>query len=869
MSIAAQVQIDEQSPWPGLAAFDERAERFFNGRDEEAAELRRLVLTSPLAVLFGISGLGKTSLLQAGLFPLLRRDHVLPVYVRLDYTAEEPLIDQMQDALKQEMSAHHVDAPTWCGTESLWEYLHHSGLELWSEQNHLLTPLFVLDQFEEAFTLGADHVASVAQFRRDLSDLVENRVPQPLAESLRHDAQAAGRFDLGMQRYKVLLSFREDYLPAVEGWKREVPSIMRNRLRLQPMTAVQAFAAVHETAPHLIDEELAKRIVDFVAKQNRTDAGRENTNERPVEPALLSLVCHGLNRRRLARGKARIDMGLLDETGSSIIADFYNRAVGGLRPQVRAFIETELITGKGFRDQRDLEDSRSRYELADEEITTLVNSRLLRIEPVRGSQRVELTHDLLTGVVLAAREERTHREKARLRRRRQLRAVLAAVTAIAAVITALVLLDRAEHEELARTKLQEENRLLAQVAGQRADLLVLDTILTDQTKAREWEVNIDITHAKRQGLQDQLKTANGKRADSLNAELSTLASLLPVQEDSLAMARKKALRAAAKSSAYFSGGRLLPFDSYSRLDLFDVRTRAVIARPSDTRLFGAITEGPEFDLQPLFFRDAFPPLRHVVDWRTKEPVDIGSVAVFAQHDGIDDQPPEYPWRAVSELALKVRLLRSAASDSTWATVVLLRPALPYAGADAHGDKQPLRSLGICLPIRVMPENSHPRPRNVAPSVVRSSDFRLELMPATDWGPRIVEIDAYADTTCSAPPHELVSDIASDTAFGRLRAKHSSSTIAISLVLEKLESAVRMSMRKSLEPPMQRQSISQALRAAEFLAGTDEAAWNQQQVRWARDIAALARASTGEMRELDAHLTRKLNSVGAGAGKTSQ
>ncbi|MGH8612888.1 MAG: hypothetical protein ACREYF_12925, partial [Gammaproteobacteria bacterium] len=57
--------IDEQNPWPGLGAFDEVAQRFFNGRRHEAAELRRLVLHAPLTVVFGASGLGKTSLLQA------------------------------------------------------------------------------------------------------------------------------------------------------------------------------------------------------------------------------------------------------------------------------------------------------------------------------------------------------------------------------------------------------------------------------------------------------------------------------------------------------------------------------------------------------------------------------------------------------------------------------------------------------------------------------------------------------------------------------------------------------------------------------------------------------------------------------------
>jgi len=178
MTAVAQVVIDEQNPWPGLEAFDEASERFFNGRGNESAELRRLVLQAPLTVLFGASGLGKTSLVQAGLFPLLRKEQLLPVYVRLDLRDRgTPLIDQVKSALQTQIHIRQVDAPSFNGTESLWQYLHRAGLELWSEHNRLLTPLFVLDQFEEVFTLGADTPAAIARLRVDLADLIENRMP--------------------------------------------------------------------------------------------------------------------------------------------------------------------------------------------------------------------------------------------------------------------------------------------------------------------------------------------------------------------------------------------------------------------------------------------------------------------------------------------------------------------------------------------------------------------------------------------------------------------------------------------------------------------------------------------------------------------
>ena len=77
--------VTPQHPWPWLEPFTELASQFFNGRDEEALGLLQNVEALPASVLFGKSGLGKTSLVLAGLFPLLRSHCLLPVLVRLEH----------------------------------------------------------------------------------------------------------------------------------------------------------------------------------------------------------------------------------------------------------------------------------------------------------------------------------------------------------------------------------------------------------------------------------------------------------------------------------------------------------------------------------------------------------------------------------------------------------------------------------------------------------------------------------------------------------------------------------------------------------------------------------------------------------------
>jgi WD40 repeat protein len=457
MSIAdARIVIDEQNPWPGLAAFSEAAERFFNGRDAERQELRRLVSQATLTVLFGKSGLGKSSLIQAGLFPTLERDHLLPVYIRFNVREREvALIDQARHAFLEALDARGVEASPIGESETLWEYLHRANLELWSRQNRLLVPLFVFDQFEEVFTLGAENPAAIAELRRDLADLIENRIPSQLAARIEGSVEASQHMELHAQPYKVLVSLREDFLPAAEGWKRELPSIMRNRLRLLPMSADQALAAVHDTAPHLVDRALAREIVEFVSAAQQVGcmvlAGlTDEPDDREVEPALLSLVCHGLNEKRKAQNKRKFDEALLQGTGQAIIADYYNEAVESLPDSVHIYIESELITERGFRRPSNVDDAIGVHHVTYAQLRLLVDRRLLRIEPRQGSEWVELTHDLLSTVVREHRdsrrmrerqqdEERRERDAKRARRRYWLLIILVAVCALAATVAAGVL----------------------------------------------------------------------------------------------------------------------------------------------------------------------------------------------------------------------------------------------------------------------------------------------------------------------------------------------------------------------------------------------------------------------------------------------
>jgi len=419
----AGLAIDPEHPWIGLASYTEETRGYFHGRDEEAAELARRVQRKPLTVLFGQSGLGKTSLLRAGLVPRLRDEGFCPVYVRIDYAPESP---PPAEQIKQAIFRATAEAGHWSRPgaaiegESLWEFLHHRGDLLRDADGRPLLPLLIFDQFEEIFTLGQSDDAGrlrARQFLEDLADLVENRPPAALEARLEEDEADAEQFDFARADYRILIALREDYLAHLESLKNIMPSVTQNRMRLARMNGVQALTAVLKPGGRLVSQEVAEAIVRFVA-------GGSEVSNAEVEPSLLSLVCRELNNARIARGAAEISVGLLAGSRDTILTEFYERTLADQPAGVRRVIEDELLTESGHRES--LAEERVRRALAaagaePDALLKLVNRRLLRIEERLDVRRVELTHDVLCSVVRTSRDLR-HEREARDEAERQLEA---------------------------------------------------------------------------------------------------------------------------------------------------------------------------------------------------------------------------------------------------------------------------------------------------------------------------------------------------------------------------------------------------------------------------------------------------------------
>lgn len=439
-----------RNPWKSLHYYTEQDRDIFFGRSAEAEEVVRLVQRDQLTVVFGRSGLGKTSLLRAGVIPRLREEGFLPVIKRVIYSpsASTPA-RQIRDELFKAAAAASIDieetgSPAHLPQEreeTLWELFHRC--RFWGPRNDMLIPVLILDQFEEVFTSGrlSPHTDD---FLAQLGDLVENRMPPGIRESTEESGERLS-FDTRAQNYRTILSLREDFVSKLDALRPTIPSVMRNRFALAPLSWEQGVEVVCCAGGEWVSEAVARQIVAAVAGET-TASEQKVTVSAPgaeIEPAYLSVMCYELFERMKESGATKIDSDLVSAERRNILDAMYERSFHGVDARTRIFVEDRLVTSTGFRGTVPLAEA-EREDIPSADLQRLVKRRILRYEERLGTTHIELSHDLLTSIVKKNRDAReaAARLEAERKCQEELRAQLRrtrhnALTAVSAVILLL------------------------------------------------------------------------------------------------------------------------------------------------------------------------------------------------------------------------------------------------------------------------------------------------------------------------------------------------------------------------------------------------------------------------------------------------
>ena len=473
-------------PYKGLVPYAEEDALFFFGRDSDRKVITSNLLGSRLTLLYGASGVGKSSVLRAGVGYHLRRLAAenceaigIPelAVVVFDAWQEDPfsgLLAAIRKAVEDALAAPLEEQEPL--PDNLCDLLRHCTLLVGGDL------LIILDQFEEYFlhqkSGGTDFAAELVQ--------------------------AVNQQDL---RVNFLISIREDALAWLDRFQGELPALFENYLRLDHLDLKSAREAIikpvdvwwrtHETGPRAVDAEL----VDEVLRQLASDSSGKADILRPVpgpiaegkriEAPVLQVVMTRLWEEEVRANSLSLRPETLQELGTieTIFEGYLDDRLRDLSRKdrnVAALLFRHLVTKGGARITlavRDLEELTSLPLSQIESVLKMLTERgvLASRSGGTGNPRYEIPHDILGSTVLVWRRQFEEKQKASKERRLLWILTASGCLLLAIIITVLFWIRRTDSQK----RLASAERLAAKAlyySDRQLDLALLLAVQAGHTR---------------------------------------------------------------------------------------------------------------------------------------------------------------------------------------------------------------------------------------------------------------------------------------------------------------------------------------------------------------------------------------------------
>lgn len=414
-------------PYKGLQPYTENDRAFFFGRERDEEIIISNLYASQLTALYGASGVGKSSVLLAGVVPQLRTEARLAVVVFRNWQdagfvnelKEAALLAVRESVSKEKGGGREVNIDA---SLPLDEFLAQAARALRGPV------FFIFDQFEEYFLYHPQ------------SDQAEGFEAE--------FARAVNRRDVDVN---FLLSLREDGLSKLDRFQGRIPSLLDNMLRLEHLDRNAARDAVtkpldvynRETQdgqpPVTIEPPLIESLLDDLsavkADIDHTGQGEMNANNGAafngaasahtanIETPFLQMVLTRLWDEEKSTGSRVMRLATFEKLGRAeqIARTHLDTLMSKLTDDERntaARVLRYLVTPSGTKIAQEPAALVSWSELKEAEVTAILNRlsapdmRILRIVQVPNqAARYEIFHDVLAAAVLDWRRRITERQK--------------------------------------------------------------------------------------------------------------------------------------------------------------------------------------------------------------------------------------------------------------------------------------------------------------------------------------------------------------------------------------------------------------------------------------------------------------------------
>jgi WD40 repeat protein/DNA-binding SARP family transcriptional activator len=245
-----------ECPYRGLAAFREKDEQFYHGREKFVQQLvEALKRRSLVGVILGSSGTGKSSLVHAGLYPRLRvKEDWLILDFRPGRQPFESLANTLSKALEPKLSetdrlieSHKLADALISGELSLKSVLEQIRKKLPTNNRLLL----VSDQFEELYTLFPE-----SELRHQFIDMLIEAVSPAK--------------DYRSSPFALLMTLRADFMGLVLGHRPMADALQDGTFIMGPMNRDELRTAIQSPAEKqgaAFEPGLVNRILDDVGDE--------------------------------------------------------------------------------------------------------------------------------------------------------------------------------------------------------------------------------------------------------------------------------------------------------------------------------------------------------------------------------------------------------------------------------------------------------------------------------------------------------------------------------------------------------------------------------------------------------------------------
>lgn len=411
------MNFEQRNPWKGLDTYHEG--EILYGRDEDIRKLSQCVLGYDDTVLYGRSGIGKSSLLNAGILPAVRIAGFVPIYIRLNHGNDESYYNQVKNAIEENgVMIRQVSQVKDNEHPLLWELFHRNCFV--GQNGEVARLLLIFDQFEEIFTLQQNtdlrkkffyQVGSVLNKVRpdELEDTNADFSESPskhesvlktgLVMKVRKVAKNSTQKFIEDNTIHFVFTLREDFLSDFEYFTSAIPSLKQHRYGLRPINEEQASEIILRPRRGLVSKDVAKLIVEKVTQ--RSDFELDGIPEIEVDSAVLSLY---MNRLYESHQGDEITAELVEEKGGAIIKDFYEKSIADIADHQIEYLENTLVNDDNRRENKSL--SIVSKAIGQECVNKLIGRCILRKFVLSGDFKVEFIHDILCPVVKERKEQR-------------------------------------------------------------------------------------------------------------------------------------------------------------------------------------------------------------------------------------------------------------------------------------------------------------------------------------------------------------------------------------------------------------------------------------------------------------------------------